>query len=158
MKKLLFIGLLLPLVLWAQNERTDLSTYGIGATIGTHSELQIEKMEQRESDLKTTEVRIYLSNQERIDLIQLKKPLTIAVTRAQFGKMFSQKHKGIKLKALVRTANEFLIQRTYDSDGRSIYKFLILRVIKGKEYMIESTEVSDESTCRQMFDLAKTIR
>ncbi|QLH44827.1 MAG: hypothetical protein HWD58_03965 [Bacteroidota bacterium] len=72
--------------------------------------------------------------------------------------MFSQKHKGIKLKALVRTANEFLIQRTYDSDGRSIYKFLILRVIKGKEYMIESTEVSDESTCRQMFDLAKTIR
>ena len=84
--------------------------------------------------------------------------MTIAVTRAQFGKMFSQKHKGIKLKPLVRTANEFLIQRTYDSDGRSIYKFLILRVIKGKEYMIESSEVADESSCRQMFELAKTIR
>jgi hypothetical protein len=157
MKKIIFL-LLLPCYVWAQTTSTDLSSYGIKASIATSSDLPVERIEQKESYLKTPEINIQLTNGEDITITQLKKPLTIALTKSEFAKVLKQKRKDISLKALVNTGNDMLIERSYKDDGRKIYKFMLLRVIKGKEYMIEGSEVSDEALCRKIMEMAKTCK
>jgi hypothetical protein len=59
---------------------------------------------------------------------------------------------------LIKTPNDLLIERTYKDDGRKIYKFMVLRVIKGKEYMIDSSEFDDLTLCKEMMNIAKTFK
>lgn len=158
MKKILLVALLLPLLVFAQNDKTSLSTYGLNASMGVDSALAVERIEQDESDLSTPEIKIFLNAGERITITQLNKKMNIALIKSQYKQVLSKKHPSVTLKALVNSGNDLLIERTYKEDGGKIYKFMLLRVIKGKEYMIEGSETNDESLARKMMALAKTIK
>ena len=158
MKNILFLLLLLPLWMQAQNNRQSLSEYGLNATIGADSSLPVNRIEQKESHLKTNEIKIYLENREKITLTELNKQLNIAAIKGQFNKSLNTPHKEVSIKALIKSGNDLLIERTYKKDGRKIYKFMVFSVIKGKEYMIEGSEMDEEKLCRQMMQLAKSIK
>lgn len=158
MKKILLVALLLPLLVFAQNDRTSLSTYGLNASMGIDSALAVERIEQEESDLSTPEIKIFLNVGERITITQLNKKMNLALIKSQYKQVLTKKHKSVTIKALVNSGNDLLIERTYKDDGGKIYKFLLLRVIKGKEYLIEGSETNEESLARKMMALAKTIK
>ncbi len=158
MKKILLVALLLPLLVFAQNDKTSLSTYGLNASMGIDSALAVERIEQEESDLSTPEIKIFLNVGERITITQLNKKMNLALIKSQYKQVLTKKHKSVTIKALVNSGNDLLIERTYKDDGGKIYKFLLLRVIKGKEYLIEGSETNDESLARKMMALAKTIK
>jgi hypothetical protein len=158
MKKILLVALLLPLLVFAQNDRTSLSTYGLNASMGIDSALAVERIEQEESDLSTPEIKIFLNVGERITITQLNKKMNLALVKSQYKQVLTKKHKSVTIKALVNSGNDLLIERTYKDDGGKIYKFLLLRVIKGKEYLIEGSETNEESLARKMMALAKTIK
>jgi hypothetical protein len=158
MKKLLFVALMLPLLVFAQNDKTSLSTYGLDARMNVDSTLAVERIEQAESDLSTPEIKIFLKIGERITITQLNKKMDIALIKAQYKQALTKNHKSVTIKALVNSGNDLLIERTYKDDGGKIYKFLLLRVIKGKEYLIEGSETNEESMARKMMALAKTIQ
>jgi hypothetical protein len=158
MKKLLFVALMLPLLVFAQNDKTSLSTYGLDARMNVDSTLAVERIEQVESDLSTPEIKIFLKIGERITITQLNKKMDIALIKAQYKQVLTKNHKSVTIKALVNSGNDLLIERTYKDDGGKIYKFLLLRVIKGKEYLIEGSETNEESMARKMMALAKTIQ
>jgi hypothetical protein len=158
MKKLLFVALMLPLLVFAQNDKTSLSTYGLDARMNVDSTLAVERIEQVESDLSTPEIKIFLKIGERITITQLNKKMDIALIKAQYKQALTKNHKSVTIKALVNSGNDLLIERTYKDDGGKIYKFLLLRVIKGKEYLIEGSETNEESMARKMMALAKTIQ
>jgi hypothetical protein len=158
MKKLLFVALMLPLLVFAQNDKTSLSTYGLDARMNVDSTLAVERIEQAESDLSTPEIKIFLKIGERITITQLNKKMDIALIKAQYKQVLTKNHKSVTIKALVNSGNDLLIERTYKDDGGKIYKFLLLRVIKGKEYLIEGSETNEESMARKMMALAKTIQ
>ncbi len=158
MKQLLFLLLLAPMWMLAQDHRTNLNDYGLNAFMHSDSAVAVERIEQKQSYLETNEIKIYLENGEKITITELNKKMSIATIKAQFNKLLSTQHKGITLKALVKSGNDLLIERTYKDSGRKIYKFMVLCVIKGKEYMIEGSEMDEEALCRQVMKLAKTIR
>jgi hypothetical protein len=158
MKKLLFVALMLPLLVFAQNDKTSLSTYGLDARMNVDSTLAVERIEQVESDLSTPEIKIFLKIGERITITQLNKKMNLALIKSQYKQVLTKKHKSVTIKALVNSGNDLLIERTYKDDGGKIYKFLLLRVIKGKEYLIEGSETNEESMARKMMALAKTIQ
>ncbi|MBK8685109.1 MAG: hypothetical protein IPN26_08960 [Bacteroidetes bacterium] len=158
MKKILLVALLLPLLVFAQNDKTSLSTYGLNASMGIDSALAVERIEQEESDLSTPEIKIFLNVGERITITQLNKKMNLALIKSQYKQVLTKKHKSVTIKALVNSGNDLLIERTYKDDGGKIYKFLLLRVIKGKEYLIEGSETNEESLARKMMALAKTIK
>ncbi len=158
MKNVLLLLLLLPMWMQAQNDRQSLSEYGLNATLSPDSSLPVNRIEQKESYLKTNEIKIYLENGERITLTELNKQLNIATVKSQFNKALSTPHKEVTIKALIKSGNDLLIERTYKKDGRKIYKFMVFSIIKGKEYMIEGSEMDEEALCRQVMKLAKTIR
>jgi hypothetical protein len=158
MKKLLFVALMLPLLVFAQNDKSSLSTYGLDARMNVDSTLAVERIEQVESDLSTPEIKIFLKIGERITITQLNKKMDIALIKAQYKQALTKNHKSVTIKALVNSGNDLLIERTYKDDGGKIYKFLLLRVIKGKEYLIEGSETNEESMARKMMALAKTIQ
>jgi hypothetical protein len=158
MKKLLFVALMLPLLVFAQNDKTSLSTYGLDARMNVDSTLAVDRIEQVESDLSTPEIKIFLKIGERITITQLNKKMDIALIKAQYKQVLTKNHKSVTIKALVNSGNDLLIERTYKDDGGKIYKFLLLRVIKGKEYLIEGSETNEESMARKMMALAKTIQ
>jgi hypothetical protein len=158
MKKLLFVALMLPLLVFAQNDKTSLSTYGLDARMNVDSTLAVERIEQVESDLSTPDIKIFLKIGERITITQLNKKMDIALIKAQYKQALTKNHKSVTIKALVNSGNDLLIERTYKDDGGKIYKFLLLRVIKGKEYLIEGSETNEESMARKMMALAKTIQ
>jgi hypothetical protein len=158
MKKLLFVALMLPLLVFAQNDKSSLSTYGLDARMNVDSTLAVERIEQVESDLSTPEIKIFLKIGERITITQLNKKMDIALIKAQYKQVLTKNHKSVTIKALVNSGNDLLIERTYKDDGGKIYKFLLLRVIKGKEYLIEGSETNEESMARKMMALAKTIQ
>jgi hypothetical protein len=122
------------------------------------STLAVERIEQVESDLSTPEIKIFLKIGERITITQLNKKMDIALIKAQYKQVLTKNHKSVTIKALVNSGNDLLIERTYKDDGGKIYKFLLLRVIKGKEYLIEGSETNEESMARKMMALAKTIQ
>jgi hypothetical protein len=122
------------------------------------STLAVERIEQAESDLSTPEIKIFLKIGERITITQLNKKMDIALIKAQYKQVLTKNHKSVTIKALVNSGNDLLIERTYKDDGGKIYKFLLLRVIKGKEYLIEGSETNEESMARKMMALAKTIQ
>jgi hypothetical protein len=122
------------------------------------STLAVERIEQVESDLSTPEIKIFLKIGERITITQLNKKMDIALIKAQYKQALTKNHKSVTIKALVNSGNDLLIERTYKDDGGKIYKFLLLRVIKGKEYLIEGSETNEESMARKMMALAKTIQ
>ena len=95
---------------------------------------------------------------ERITITQLNKKMDIALIKSQYKQALTKNHKSVTIKALVNSGNDLLIERTYKDDGGKIYKFLLLRVIKGKEYLIEGSETNEESMARKMMALAKTIQ
>ncbi|MFZ4751714.1 MAG: hypothetical protein ACOYLG_00085 [Chitinophagaceae bacterium] len=158
MKKLLFVALMLPLLVFAQNDKTSLSTYGLDARMNVDSTLAVERIEQEESDLSTPKIKIFLKVGERITITQLNKKMDIALIKSQYKQALTKNHKSVTIKALVNSGNDLLIERTYKDDGGKIYKFLLLRVIKGKEYLIEGSETNEESMARKMMALAKTIQ
>jgi hypothetical protein len=158
MKKLLFVALMLPLLVFAQNDKTSLSTYGLDARMNVDSTLAVERIEQVESDLSTLDIKIFLKIGERITITQLNKKMDIALIKSQYKQALTKNHKSVTIKALVNSGNDLLIERTYKDDGGKIYKFLLLRVIKGKEYLIEGSETNEESMARKMMALAKTIQ
>lgn len=158
MKKLLFTLFIVPYMAFAQQAKVDLATYGIPASIQKHETFVIKEITQETGDIENKEVKIKYENGEKIVLAELRKPMTIAVVRSEFNKVLSKPNKTVTLKTLVKTSNDYLVERTYKSDGRKIYKFMLLRTIKGKEYMIESSEFDDLDTCKQMMDLAKTCK
>jgi hypothetical protein len=149
---------MLPLLVFAQNDKTSLSTYGLDARMNVDSTLAVERIEQVESDLSTPEIKIFLKIGERITITQLNKKMDIALIKAQYKQALTKNHKSVTIKALVNSGNDLLIERTYKDDGGKIYKFLLLRVIKGKEYLIEGSETNEESMARKMMALAKTIQ
>jgi hypothetical protein len=149
---------MLPLLVFAQNDKTSLSTYGLDARMNVDSTLAVERIEQAESDLSTPEIKIFLKIGERITITQLNKKMDIALIKAQYKQALTKNHKSVTIKALVNSGNDLLIERTYKDDGGKIYKFLLLRVIKGKEYLIEGSETNEESMARKMMALAKTIQ
>jgi hypothetical protein len=149
---------MLPLLVFAQNDKTSLSTYGLDARMNVDSTLAVERIEQVESDLSTPEIKIFLKIGERITITQLNKKMDIALIKAQYKQVLTKNHKSVTIKALVNSGNDLLIERTYKDDGGKIYKFLLLRVIKGKEYLIEGSETNEESMARKMMALAKTIQ
>jgi hypothetical protein len=122
------------------------------------STLAVERIEQVESDLSTPEIKIFLKIGERITITQLNKKMDIALIKSQYKQALTKNHKSVTIKALVNSGNDLLIERTYKDDGGKIYKFLLLRVIKGKEYLIEGSETNEESMARKMMALAKTIQ
>lgn len=159
MKKLLILAFLaLPLFSMSQSSTVDLTEYGVPASVQTSETYPIKEVTTETGDIENKEIKIRYENGEKIVVTQLKKPLTIAVVRSEFNKILTKPNKTVSLKALVKTANELLIERTYKSDGRKIYKFMVLRVIKGKEYMIDSSEFDDLELCKGMMVLAKSIK
>ena len=158
MIKFLFALLFVPNFSIAQQNKTDLSQYGLKASIETHPTYTIREILQEEGDIENKEIKIKYENGEKIVIAELRKPMTIAVVRNEFNKVLSKPNKSVTLKALVKTSNEYLVERTYKSDGRKIYKFMLLRAIKGKEYMIESSEFDDLALCKDMMALAKTFK
>lgn len=161
MKKLLFVVLILPLLVFAQNAQNDkmsLSDYDLNARMNMDSSLDVERIEQEVSDLSTPKIKIFLKVGERITITQLNKKMDIALIKSQYKQALTKKHKSVSIKALVNSGNDLLIERTYKGDGGRIYKFLLLRVIQGKEYLIEGSETNEESVARNMITLAKTIQ
>ena len=159
MKKLLIFAMLaFPLFTMAQTATKDLTEYGVTANIQTSDTYPIKEVSTETGDIENKEIKIRYENGEKIVVTQLKKPLSIAVVRSEFNKILTKPNKTVTLKALVKTPNELLIERTYKSDGRKIYKFMVLRVIKGKEYMIDSSEFDDLELCKGMMALAKSIK
>ncbi len=142
----------------AQQSNIQLSEYGIPASIGTHQTYAIQEITQKEGDMKIKEVKIRYENGEKLVVSEIKKPMSIAMIRSEFNKVLAKPNKNVTLKALVKTPNELLIERTYKDDGRKIYKYMVLRVIKGKEYMIDSSEFDDLTLCKEMMNIAKTFK
>ena len=159
MKKLLLLAFLAsPFVSLAQTSMMDLAEYGVPTSVQTSETYPIKEVTTETGEIENKEIKIRYENGEKIVITQLKKPLTIAIVRSEFNKILTKPNKTVTLKALVKTANELLIERTYKSDGRKIYKFMVLRVIKGKEYMIDSSEIDDLELCKGMMALARTIK
>lgn len=142
----------------AQQSNIQLSEYGIPASIETHQTYAIQEITQKEGDMKIKEVKIRYENGEKLVVSEIKKPMSIAMIRSEFNKVLAKPNKNVTLKALVKTPNELLIERTYKDDGRKIYKYMVLRVIKGKEYMIDSSEFDDLTLCKEMMNIAKTFK
>ena len=158
MKKLFFALLLFPMLSIAQLNKVDLSEYGLSASIETNETYPIKEISNKKGDMENNEVKIKFENGERIVVAEIRKPMTIAMIRSEFNKVFAKPNKTVTLKPLVKTPNEFLVERTYKDDGHKIYKFMILRVIKGKEYMIESSEFDDLALCKDLMNIAKTCK
>jgi hypothetical protein len=158
MKNIIYI-LLLATTSNAFSQTKDLKEYGIVANIQENKETAISEIEKKLSYQKTTEVNIRYENGEKITIEELRKPLTIALTKKEYAKILKQKNKTVSLKAIINTGNDMLIERDYlgDDDRETVYLFMLLRKVNGKEYMIQSSTMSDLTLCKKMMELAKTI-
>lgn len=157
MRKILFIGLCYPLILFAQNnEKINLSTANCPCSVVNQTPANVQSI-TTDDDAGMPVAVIEFDNGHQLRVIALKKPITMMLIKKQMNQVLQTKNKQVVLKAIIKTGNELLLERKYIADGRIIYKSMYLFAAKGKEYMIESDELTSLDEAKLLLQTAKTV-
>jgi len=159
MKKILFLLLAIPCLLFAQDATTiDLMEYGLKANIVNNTSFSAPKeiIPYKNDKDGHIEIKIKFENGTRLDIETIPKPMTAKTVVSQLKKMIAQKHPGLVFKIIKSTPTEIMFSRT--KNGNTIFKSMYLISSKGKEIMVSSNDVDDEKTCQELHAMAKTFK
>lgn len=157
MKKILLSLVLLPLFAFAPDSKTiDLKDFGLNATIQNNTTFSEEPEVSGKNEGKYFEIKIRFNGDAKLEIEKIPKPMTAAKLMGQFRKMLTEKTKGVVIKKISGGTNDIMISRT--RDGVTIYKGFFATSQKGKEIMVMTNDADDQATCKQLLDMAKTLK
>lgn len=159
MKKYIFLLLLVPTLLFAQNivKTIALDCAKFHATINNTTNFSDEptiKVEESEGRMK--EVKIKFNSDARISIEPIPPGLTAKSIMSQFKSLAAKKQKDLVIKVLETGANHILISRT--RDGKTIYKAMYIPTINKVTYLVSTNEVDSLENCKQLLVMAKTLK
>ena len=156
MKKILFLLLVIPFCGFAQKANIiDLTEYGLSATINLSDYSEVESIENVENTNKVLQIKITLTNGEKIKLIEIKAPHNYSeVKKSALDQVAKSKSKA---RLILNTGKDLIIESMNYYDEKQ-YSVMTNTTFKKMQLLTGCEVKTDEKAAKKMLGILKTFQ